>query len=180
MDTTALLSSLALAALLATPGGWLKKTETDRLTGREVVFVRGYVGAGQGSRLFDVLRVDGKFFFRFVVTQASSSSIQRGRIETPKEVGQVSYSIDGKEPHEPATERTYRDIAEVGAADFGALWSVGCEDLRELATGKVLRVVTDSFDAEFPLAGLLKPMEKAFGFSQMDLIQRTASVCSAD
>ncbi|MDX1996830.1 MAG: hypothetical protein SF066_03845 [Thermoanaerobaculia bacterium] len=167
---------VTLSAVLAT-GGWMKKTETDRLTGREVTFVRGYVGAGQGSRLFDVMRVDDAFFFRFVVTQPSSPTFQGRRLETPKEVGRVRYSIDGKEPHEPAAERTYRDIAEVGAADFGARWAVGCEDLRELATGKFLRVVTDAFDAEFPLAGLLKPMEKAFGFSQKDLIQRTASVC---
>jgi hypothetical protein len=166
----------------AADGGWMKKTEEDALTGKRVTFVRGYSGAGQGARNFDILQMDGAYYFRFVVPQVKNPVILHGRgysaLKLPQDLGDdLAWAVEGREPHRVKPEFSRRDAGFANNTDYRAQWAVGCEEIRELATGSILRVVTDNFTAEFTLVGFNPSIAKVFGISQSELIGREAEIC---
>lgn len=175
-----MLATTSLAS--AAEGGWMKKTEEDRLTGKRITFVRGYSGSGPGSRNFDVLRIDGAYYFRFGVPQVKNPVILHGQgysaLRLPQDLGEdLAWAVEGREPHRVKPELSRRDTGFANNTDYRAQWKVGCEELRELAMGSVLRVVTDNFDAELTLRGFNTSVEKVFGVSQSELISRKAEIC---
>jgi hypothetical protein len=185
MRPTLLVTTTLVVALLSrspaeAASGWKKDTEKDRLTGKTLTFIRGYSSGGEGLRNFDVLRPDGQFVFRFVVPQMASPVLQGFSVRVPEELGEgLSWSVDGKSPHTADPQYTKRKAALSNTADYQASWPVGCEELRELAIGGTLRIVTPNFSAEIPLRGFTQYLEKVYGITQQSLISRTASICSA-
>lgn len=185
MRSSAVAASITLALLLCVPShaasGWKKATEKDPLSGATISFIRGYSGAGEGLRIFDVLRVDGSFAFRFVVPQLASPVVQGTVVKAPEELGEgVRWSVDGKTPR-TATGIQYsrKKAALVNTADYEATWSVGCEELREIAIGGTLRIVTPNFSAEIPLRGFTEYLAKVYDITQQALVSRTAPICAA-
>jgi hypothetical protein len=172
-----LLTCAASVALGAT--GWKRSTEKDHLTGQSRIFVRGYTGAGQSLRSIDLLRVGDEFVMRFVVPQIASPVISKdGVINAPEELGDtLAWSVNGNEAHRVTPDLSREKSALVNVADYQAMWTVGCEELRELAIGRTLRVVTPNFHAEFDLPGFVAQMQKVYGITQASLIEREAEVC---
>ena len=160
--------------------GWKRATEKDPLSGGALTFIRGYSGAGEGLRVFDILRNDKGFSFRFVVPQLASPVVQGGVVKAPEELGAgLRWSVDGKTPHTAANPQYSRKkSAMVNTADYEATWQVGCEELRELSIGGTLRIVTPNFSAEIPLRGLTSYLERVYDITQQALISRTAPICS--
>jgi len=176
----ALLLTLTCAATVVLGAtGWKRSTEKDHLTGESRVFVRGYTGAGQSLRSIDLLRIGDGFAMRFVVPQLASSVIGRnGVINAPEELGDtLAWSVNGKEAHRVTPDLSREKSALVNMADYQATWTVGCEELRELAIGRTLRVLTPNFHAEFDLPGFAAQMQKVYGVTQASLIGRKADVC---
>jgi hypothetical protein len=185
MRPNLVVASIFLTLLLPTPShaasGWKKATEKDPLSGGAITFIRGYSGAGESLRLFDVIRVDNSFFFRFVVPQLASPIVQGSTIKAPEELGTgLRWSVDGKTPR-TANDLRYsrKKAAIVNTADYEATWPAGCDELRELAIGGTLRIVTPNFSAEIPLRGFTTYLEKVYDITQQALISRTASICAA-
>jgi len=131
-----------------------------------------------------VLRIGDKFVFRFVVPQLASPVIEHGRgysvINAPEELGEgLAWSVDGKTPHSVNPEHSRKKSDLINTADYEASWPVGCEEIRELAIGGILRVVTPNFSAEIPLTGFTHYLEKVYGLTQKELISRSAALCTA-
>jgi len=179
ITAVALLAALVPASATAT-SGWKKASEKDPLTAKSVTFIRGYSGAGEGLRNFDVLQIDGQFIFHFVVPQLASPVVQGAVIKGPEELGDgLAWSVDGKSRHDVSPRYSRRKSAYVNTADYEASWPVGCEELRELAIGGTLRVVTPNFSAEIPLRGFSEYLGKVYGITQQSLISRTAAICAS-
>jgi hypothetical protein len=176
--TAIALLATVLPASANAASGWKKAAEKDPLTGNSITFIRGYSGAGEGLRNFYVLQIDGKFMFRFVVPQLASPVVQGAIIKAPEELGEgLAWSVDGKTRHEVNPRYSRKKSAIVNTADYEASWLVGCEELRELAIGGTLRVVTPNFSGEIPLRGFTDHLEKVYGITQQSLISRRASIC---
>jgi hypothetical protein len=177
-----LLMLTCAASVVLGATGWKRSTEKDHLTGESRVFVRGYTGAVQSLRSIDLLRAGDGFAMRFVVPQTASPVISaNGIINAPEELGDtLAWSVNGKEAHRVTPDLSREKSALVNVADYQATWTVGCEELRELAIGRTLRVVTPNFHAEFDLPGFVAQMEKVYGVTQASLIERKAEVCRGD
>jgi hypothetical protein len=99
-------------------------------------------------------------------------------VRSPEQLGdRLSWSVDGKSPHSVEPELSRKKSDYVNTADYRASWPVGCDELRELAIGKTVRLATPNFTAEIPLAGFTQQLNKVFGITQQSLIDRSAGVC---
>lgn len=183
LSSVLIVLSILCSSRVEAASGWKKASERDPLTGKTVTFIRGYSGAAEGLRNFEVLRVGEQFLFRFVVPQLGSPVVQHGRgysvIKVPEELGDsLAWSVDGKAPHSVNPDLSRKKSDLINLADYQATWPVGCEEIRELAIGGILRVVTPNFNAEISLTGFNQYLEKVYGLTQKELISRSASICT--
>jgi hypothetical protein len=182
--TAALLAITTVTSVFAVRMTWVTtEKDKDLLTGEPYVYVRIASGAlGKNRRFVDILKKGDNYTMRFVVPEPTNTqtTIWAPGVATSRnarELGDtLSWMVEGKSKHDEAPTLSKRP-RHMGVTDYEASWPVGCQGLRELVTGKTLRVVMPEFNGEFDLAELPKELEKTFGLTNSALIKGTAPIC---
>jgi len=171
---------------VAVPMTWVTtEKDKDLLTGESFVYVRVASGAlGKNRRYVDILKKGDNFIMRFVVPQPTNTQTTVwapgvATSRTAKELGDtLSWMVEGKSQHAETPTFSKRK-RHMGVTDYEAAWPVGCQELREIVTGKTLRVVTPEFNGEFDLSALPPQFEKVLGLTTESLVKGMAPICAS-
>jgi len=177
--------AFALRCIPATAMTWItSEKDKDLLTGETYTYLRIASGvSGANRRFVDIVKKGDGYILRFVVPQPTNTQTTiwapgAATSRSARELGEtLSWMVEGMSQHDETPTLSKRK-RHMGVTDHEAAWPIGCEGLRELVTGKTLRVVTPEFNGQFDLANLPQQLEKILGLSPKSLVKGTAPICS--